>query len=211
MVLNNHDPDLEADVSLRFEVDYVAADDPLAKSLRPLYRASVTILPDKPTAKVYEGDPLTEVTTPRAAHGKTGHWVVPPGMQVVRQRYRGLIGAETQVHFGVVHLHNQGRLVSLTDVTADEVLWQVEARYEIEREQIADIPVYASDEGFTLYPDHVYELAVVYDNKDDAATDAMATMYLYHEPAEGRTLTYPPAADAVPPGAAGHSMAEGHH
>ena len=132
-------------------------------------------------------------------------------MQVVRQRYQGLIGAETQVHFGVVHLHNQGRLMSLRDVTTDELLWQVEARYELDREQIADLPAYASDEGFTLYPDHVYELAAVYDNKGEAPADAMATMYLYHEPAESRTLTYPPAPDAVPPGDDGQAMAEGDH
>ena len=211
VVLNNHEPDLQTDVNLRFEIDYVALDDPQATAMRPLYRASVTILPDRPTAKIYEGDPLAEVEVPRSAHGKTGHWVVPPGMQVVRQRYQGLIGAETQVHFGVVHLHNQGRLMSLRDVTTDELLWQVEARYELDREQIADLPAYASDEGFTLYPDHVYELAAVYDNKGEAPADAMATMYLYHEPAESRTLTYPPAPDAVPPGDDGQSMAEGGH
>jgi hypothetical protein len=200
MVLNNHDPDLQADVNVRFNVDYVAADDETAGDLvRPLYRASVTILPDKPAAKVFEGDPLAEVTAPRTAHGKTGHWVVPPGMQIVKQQYRGLIGAETQVHFGVVHLHNYGRLISLTDVTSGEVLWQVEARYAPDRDQIVEIAPYVSTEGFTLRPDHVYELAVVYDNTTDEDVDAMATMYLYHEPAGGRTLTYPPPAGAEPP------------
>lgn len=211
MVLNNHEADLATDVTLRFHVDYVAADDPSAEGMRPLYRASITVLPDSPNAEIFEGDPLAPVETPRAAHGKTGHWVVPPGMQVVRQRYRGLLGAETQVHFGVVHLHNQGRLVSLRDLTTDETLWQVEARYEDGREQIREIPVYVSDEGFTLHPDHVYELAAVYDNKGEEPVDAMATMYLYHEPAEGRRMTYPPAPDAVPPSLGGDSTAAHHH
>lgn len=211
MVLNNHEAGLNAEVKLRFHVDYVAPGDPAAVNMRPLYRASITILPDSPNAEVFEGDPLAPVEAPRAVHGKTGHWVVPPGMQVVRQRYRGLLGAETRVHFGAAHLHGQGRLLGLRDLTTDETLWQVEARYEEDREQIAEIPVYVSAEGFTLYPDHVYELAAVYDNKGDESADAMATMYLYHEPAEGRRMTYPPAPDAVPPSAGGESTAEHHH
>jgi hypothetical protein len=210
MVLNNHDAELRADVKLRFHVDYVTPDDPAAAEMRPLYRASITILPGNPNAEVFEGNPLERVETARGADARTGHWVVPPGMQIVRQRYRGLLSAETQVHFGVVHLRNQGRLMSLRDLTSDETLWQVEARYEDGRDQIADIPVYVSDEGFTLHPDHVYELAVVYDNKGDAPADAMATMYLYHEPAEGRRMTYPPAPDAVPPSAGGE-IAGDHH
>ena len=43
------------------------------------------------------------------------------------------------------------------------------------------------------------------------AVDAMATMYLYHEPAEGRRMTYPPAPDAVPPSLGGDSTAAHHH
>jgi len=211
MVLNNFDADLSADVKLRFSLDYVSPDDPNAAAVKRLYRASVTILPDHPSVEVFEGDPPQRVSTPRAAHGKTGHWMVPPGRQILRERYRGLIGAETQVHFGVVHLHNYGRAVRLTDLTTGEVLWHVEAAYEPDRPQIRTIPVYSSVEGFTMFPDHEYELATVYDNTSDVAVDAMATMYLYHHPADDRTLTYPPDPHMAAADTAAGAMAHQHH
>lgn len=201
MVLNNHRPDLDKDVKLRFSVDYVAPDDPQADSIRKLYKASVPVIPTdeiidedwhRSAAEVLEGDPprprRTSLDTP---HGKEGHWMVPPGRQVVRQRYRGLIGVPTRVHFGLAHMHNHGRSMKLTDLTTGEVLWQTELEYEDDRVQIREIPAYSSGEGFLLHPDHEYQVESVYLNTSDRPVDAMAVMYLYHHPLGGERIHFP--------------------
>lgn len=207
MVLNNFDESLDTDVKLRFLVDYVGTEAP--EPVRRLYRASATILPDRPGVEVLEGEPLTAVTTPRAAHGKTGHWVVPPGTQVIRQRYRGLIPGDTRVHYAAVHLHHFGRSVELRNLTTGEVLWRTEAEYD-GRGRIVQIPVYSSAEGFRMPANHEYELETVYRNTTDQPVDAMATMYLYHHPDGDRTMTYPPAPGAVPPSAGAGEAATDH-
>lgn len=212
MVLNNHRAELRRDVKLRFVVDYVPDDDrAAAAAVSRLYRASVTILPDREGVEILEGAPLAPVSTPRWAHGKTGHWIVPPGRQVIRQRYRGLIPGPTRVHYAAVHLHNHSRSVTLNDLTTGETLWSTEVVYEDERDQIREIPVYSSAEGFPMSPDHEYELVAEYRNDGDEPVDAMATMYLYHHPEGDRRMTYPPAPGATPPGATTSASASGGH
>jgi hypothetical protein len=117
MVLNNHDRDLRAEVNVRFLVDYVAASEPnAAENVDKLYRASVTVLPHRGVT-VLAGDPLGPSELPPNAHGKTGHWMVPPGEQVIRQQHTKLVPGPTRVHYGVVHMHNYGSSLKLTDVT----------------------------------------------------------------------------------------------
>ncbi len=221
MVLNNYEEELDREVKLRFVVDYVgagAASAEAAASVESLYRASVTVLPDD-TVEVLEGDgdSLWPSSLPETAKGKVGHWMVPSGRQIVRQRHRGFLPGVTQVHYGVVHMHNHGTSMKLTDVTDGTVLWETSVKRDADRPQILEIPVYSSADGFTMYPDHEYEIESVYDNTSDEPVDAMAVMYLYHRPAGDRQLTYPPPPGAVPPGQAQPSepstegMGEGHH
>jgi len=154
MVLNNHDRDLGAEVNVRFLVDYVAASEPnVAENVDKLYRASVTVLPHRGVT-VLAGDPLGPSELPPNAHGKTGHWMVPPGEQVIRQQHTKLVPGPTRVHYGVVHMHNYGSSLKLTDVTEGRVLWEtrVEYRPDLEFAQIARIPVYSSESGFVMYP-----------------------------------------------------------
>ncbi len=201
MVLNNHDADLSADVNIRFLIDYVSASDPSgADNIDKLYRASVTVLPHRGVT-VLAGDQLQPSQLPTNAHGKTGHWIVPPGKQVIRQQHTGLVPGSTRVHYGVVHMHNYGSSLKLTDVTDGRVLWETRVEYDadLDHSQITRIPVYSSDTGFVMHPDHTYEIESVYDNSTDAPVDAMAVMYLYHHPLGGQNMTYPPAPGATPP------------
>ncbi len=201
MVLNNHDRDLSAEVNLRFLIDYVSASAPNAtESVDKLYRASVTVLPHRGVT-VLTGEPLAASELPPTAHGKTGHWMVPPGRQAIRQRHAKLVPGPTRVHYGVVHVHNYGSSVKLTDLTDGRVLWETQAEYDsdLDHAQISRIPVYSSDTGFVMYPDHTYEIESVYDNQSDAPVDAMAVMYLYHHPLGDQNMTYPPAPGATPP------------
>ncbi len=201
MALNNHNGDLSADVNIRFLVDYISASDPSgAETIDKLYRASVTVLPHRGVT-VLAGDQLEPGELPANAHGKTGHWMVPPGRQVIRQQHTKLVPGPTRVHYGVVHMHNYGSSLKLTDVTEGRVLWETRVEYDpdVNYSQIARIPVYSSGTGFVMHPDHIYEIESTYDNSTDTPVDAMAVMYLYHHPLGGQNMTYPPAPGATPP------------
>lgn len=205
MVLNNHGSDVPGDVKLRFTVDYVPPGDYGEAGIRKLYKASVPVVPnlehqseesaswERGDTVVLVGDDLQPGDLPDTTMGKEGHWMVAPGKQVIRQRYRNLIGVATSVHYGIVHMHNHGVSMKLTDLTDDKVLWETELQYEesADRVQIVDIPVYSSTEGFVMYPDHEYEIESVYDNASDVAVDAMAVMYLYHHPLKNERISFP--------------------
>jgi len=215
MVLNNHGSELPGEVKLRFTVDYVAPGE-YGEDMQKLYKASVPVVPNlehqaEETASwergdtvVLLGDELEPAGLPETTMGKPGHWMVPSGKQVIRQRYRNLIGIATRVHYGIVHMHNHGASMKLTDVTEGKVLWQTAVEYEEghDRVQIARIPVYSSEQGFVLYPDHEYEIESVYDNRDEVPVDAMAVMYLYHHPLNNETISYP--IPATPPSDESH-------
>jgi hypothetical protein len=205
MVLNNHGADREADVKLRFTVEYVPPGDYGIDGMQKLYKASVPVVPnlehqaeeraawERGDTVVLSGEDLQPAGLPDTTMGKPGHWMVPPGKQVIRQRYRRLIGIDTRVHYGLVHMHNHGVSMKLTDLTDDKVLWETELQYEEggERVQIVEIPVFSSTEGFVLHNDHEYEIESVYDNSTAEPVDAMAVMYLYHHPLNDEHITYP--------------------
>jgi len=216
MVLNNHGSELAGDVRVRFTVDYVPRGEHSGSPIQKLYKASVPVVPnlehqaeetaswERGDTTVLVGEDLQEAGLPETTMGKPGHWMVPPGKQVIRQRYRKLIGVATRVHYGIVHMHNHGASMKLTDVTDGKVLWETTVEYEpgSDRVQIDKIPVYSSTEGFVLYPDHEYEIESVYDNRTDAPVDAMAVMYLYHHPLNNESITYP--IPQAPPADSGH-------
>ncbi|MFQ5743082.1 MAG: hypothetical protein ACE5HV_05770 [Acidobacteriota bacterium] len=207
MVLNNHDPEMNRKVKIRFSIDYISDSDPAASEISSMYKASVPVIPggevsgggfERTAAVVLTGDPLQPSgESLETAHGKEGHWMVLPGRQVIRQRYRHLIGVPTRVHYGLVHMHNHGRSMRLTDVTEGKVLWETELIYEPDRVQIAENPPYSSTEGFLMVPDHEYEIESVYDNTSSVPVDAMAVMYLYHHPLHDERISYPPPRTAA--------------
>lgn len=205
MVLNNHGSVLPGDVKLRFTVDYVPPGDYGDDSIQKLYRATVPVVPnlehqaqegaawERRDTVVLAGDDLEPAGLPETNKDKAGHWMVPPGKQVIRQRYRNLIGVATSVHYATVHMHNHGVSMKLTDITDGKVLWETELQYEDggDRVQISRIPVFSSSEGFVMYPDHEYEIESVYDNTGDVPVDAMAVMYLYHHPLQNERISFP--------------------
>ncbi len=136
-----------------------------------------------------EPEPHDDVATHCAlVDGQLTHWFVPPGPQTTRRRLHGLVPLEATIHHISAHVHNHGEYVRLTDVTEGKVLWQADVEYEKERRQILSIPVYVSEEGIKVYPDHEYELEAHYNNTTDSDIDAMAVLYLYFNPKGDREL-----------------------
>jgi hypothetical protein len=193
MVLNNHDPEMLQDVMVRVTLDY-ASDPPFGSGrttgLKKLFKVGIPTTLER--ARVFEGDPPQPATV-ELYKGLRGHWMVPPGQQIIRERHTGLVPVPSTVHYALVHLHNHGRRMKLTDVTEGRELWRSEVIYEegTGRTQIVEITGYSDDEGFRLYPDHEYEVESTYFNESDTPVDAMAVMYLYYHPDGDLDISYP--------------------
>jgi hypothetical protein len=202
MVLNNHTPDIDRLARVRVTLEYYRDEEVgTPPRLQKLYNTGLT-LSVQDRAGMPSGVPAPPGDDPAThcslVNGFEGHWIVPPGPQITRQRYSGFLPADGTVHLVVVHLHNYGRYMRLTDATTGERLWQADAVYEPGRTQIVKIPTYASRTGFPIYKDHVYEIEAYYDNTSGRDTDAMAMMSLFYHPAGDENVFYPDAPDLPP-------------
>lgn len=193
MVLNNHRPDIDRLARVRATIEYFRDED-FGDRPRPRKLFKVGLPMAVEDLEAYDA-PHEAMDDDVATHcvlvgGLNGHWMVPPGEQITRRRFEGIVPVESTVHYGVVHLHNYADYLRLTDVTTGEVLFQADVEYEPERVQIERIPVYESATGFTLHPDHVYEIEARYTNTTDADVDAMALIDLYYNPVDDRDVAY---------------------
>ena len=195
MVLNNHVPDIDRTAKVRATIEYWKDDDPGRPPLTKLYKTGLTM--EVEDLAEYQAPAAAPASADVATHcvlvekGRNAHWMVPPGKQVTRKRYQRFLAVDGTVHYAVVHLHNHARYLRLTDTTTGERLWQTDVVYEPARVQIAEIPVFASVEGFPIYRDHVYEIEALYDNTTDHDVDAMAQIDLYFHPKGNVSITYP--------------------
>ena len=186
MVLNNHQSQMDRHTRVRATVGYYRDEDiGNPPRLKKLYKVGLSMTVEDLAEYVppEPGSGTDDVSTHcTLVEGLKTHWVVPPGPQTTRRRYGNLVPVPSTVHTVIVHLHNHGRSMRLTDVTTGEVLWHTEVAYEASRIQIAKIPTYVSTEGFPLLPDHEYEIEAYYENTTDEDVDAMAVMDLYYHP-----------------------------
>jgi hypothetical protein len=195
MALNNHRPDIDRTARVRFTIDYWEDDDPERPAdLKTLYKVGLPMTVED--LEAYQPPAGVEAHGDAATHcvlveGQRTHWIVPPGPQTTRKRFRGIVAVPATVHFAVVHLHNHAKWMELRDLTTGETLWRTEVAYEPDRVQIEEIPVYSSLEGFTIHPDHEYEIEAFYDNVSAGDVDAMAQMDLYYHPIRNERITYP--------------------
>ena len=97
-------------------------------------------------------------------------------------RWVDFLPVDSTVHYAVVHLHNYGVYLRLTDVTEGKVLWETRVINTPDRVQNQKIPVYSDVDGFRMFKDHEYEIEAHYDNTTDHDIDAMASLYLYYHP-----------------------------
>jgi hypothetical protein len=188
MLLNNHYPEMNQDASIRATVEYRTNEEVGSPPrLKRLYSDALVMTVEDLAG--YTPEEAGESTAPedQSTHcalveGRPAHWMVPPGAQLTRSVFQGIVPVESTVHYALAHLHNEGEWVRLTDLTTDELLWQTDVEYERDRRQITRIRPYSSDEGFLVYPDHEYELEAYYDNSSGHEVDAMVVMYLYYHP-----------------------------
>ncbi|MEM7137650.1 MAG: hypothetical protein AAF500_13795 [Myxococcota bacterium] len=206
MVLNNHETEIDKKARVNASVEYFRDDD-FGDGPRPkkLYLASLIMqVGDLEEYKPGPNEPpISEDVTTHCAlveqplGGKLAlHWMVPPGLQKTRKKEKGFIPIDGTVHFAWAHLHNYGVYMRLTDLTTGEVVFQADVENEPDRDQIANISNYASEEGFRVYKDHEYEIEALYNNTTDHDIDAMAMMVLYYNPDGDREIKYSAATPA---------------
>lgn len=126
-------------------------------------------------------DPSGHVYTDDYGRKFTGHWVVPPGLEVNRSNTTRFMGLrfDTTAHYIAVHLHPFARSLELRDLTAGETVFLSRVDPSEGRIGIDRIEHYSSPEGIPLFKDHEYELVSIYDNTSDVDQDSMAVMYMY--------------------------------
>lgn len=194
MALNNHRPDIDRYAKIRATVEYwTNADVGTPPRLKKLYKVGLPMTVED--LEGYTPPPEMAIDEDVTTHcvlveGIKGHWIVPPGPQITRKEYDRIVPVDARVHYAIVHLHNYGVYLRLTDKTTGEKLWQTNVVYEPDRVQILEIPHYSSAEGFPVYKDHVYEIEASYDNTTDHDVDAMALIDLYYHPLGDENITY---------------------
>jgi len=200
MVLNNYETEINKQTKVVTTVEYFKDED-FGNGPRPKKLYMTSLLMEVADLEKYkpgkDEPPISDDVTTHCAlveqplGGKLAlHWMVPPGLQKTRKRYQSFTPIDGTVHFAWAHLHNFGVYMRLTDVTEGKVVFQADVENEPDRDQIANITHYASEEGFPLYKDHVYEIEALYNNTLDHDVDAMAMMVLYYNPQGDREIKY---------------------
>jgi len=192
MLLNTQVAEIDRKVKVRWTIEYWKDEDEAAADLTSLYKTTLSMTVED--LELFDG-PVPDDPGARCVlvGGRNIHWLVPPGPQTTRRRFTNFMPVESTVHFAAVHLHNYGVYMRLNDVTTGEMLWQTDAEYDEDHLHIKSQPAYSSTEGFTMYPDHEYEIEAYYDNTTRADIDAMAMMYIFYHPSNNEVITYPVA------------------
>jgi cyclophilin family peptidyl-prolyl cis-trans isomerase len=188
MVLNSNYPGLDRRFDFKSTVRYL--DDAAARQrgYRPLFQTSVyTVCPTEPPTGAGDQTPACEPATPWEVHDgpyarrQTGHWLVPPGRQVITHDVTAQLNLpyDTTVHYIWVHLHPYGQRMELRDTTTGQMVWTGRARNHPRKALLLSTDHYASTEGIRLYKDHRYALTTVYDNRSGKRVTAMAALWMY--------------------------------
>ena len=110
----------------------------------------------------------------------TGHWVVPPGRQVIKTDVTRLLDLpfDTNVHAITVHLHPFAESLELRDLNSEKTIFKSKAQNPAKRIGLTYVDSFASAKGEPLYKSHRYELVATYNNTSKENQDSMAVMYL---------------------------------
>ena len=186
-VLNNNDPQLRREVNFRTTLRYFGDKDARQRKLIPLKLTggSVSSIVDPATAKPREAVVRPafqeEVYAGTDGRRRTGHWLVPPGRQVLTTEIPLNLAEDTTAHYMWMHVHPYAKSVELRDVTANQSVWKggVQNDPDPKRAAVVSTDTYSSPNGLVLHHDHKYELVATYENPTPGYVDAMASLWMY--------------------------------
>jgi hypothetical protein len=191
-VLSNNGVESAKDVRVRIKLHYVRKD---AAPMRALFMTSAigaVAMEDHSGHYGMHSDHKMGTATAGAAKSAneyrdslgqtfTGHWVVPPGKQRVRNVVTKWMNlqSDAQVHYIGVHVHPFAQQVSLRDLTTGKEVFTSRITPLEGRIGISKVTDLSSVQGVRLHADHHYELITDYDNPTPEPVDAMAVLFLY--------------------------------
>lgn len=186
-VLNNNDPQLRQDLNFRAKLRYFGDKEARERKLIPLKLTggSVNAIIDPAAAKPQEAVARPafkeEIYTGPDGRRRTGHWLVPPGRQVLASPVPLNLSKDTTAHYMWMHVHPYAKSVELRDVTANKSVWkgQVHNDPDPKRAAVIATDTYSSKSGIELHHDHQYELVATYENPTPRYVDAMASLWMY--------------------------------
>jgi len=173
---NNHDV-IDQKVVMKYTIGFYSDEDAKKSKLRKLETLNMVGRPDAPAVHANHR---------MRPHMKPHHWMVPPGRHtyrsaLTRPMFRSPgnpmgIDEGTRIHFMRPHLHGYGESVALIDKTAGKTIWKGDAENAKELRHVVRVDVFSDVEGIPLYPDHEYEIEIVYNNPTQEPIDAMGAL-----------------------------------
>lgn len=188
MVLNNNDKEIHRKVTFKTTIHYQGDREAARHGLIPLYQTGAALYPPVEGAPSPNEPVVKTATEKEVAKGddgrmRTGHWLVPPGRQVIAQdvTHSMNIKEDTTIHYMWMHVHPYAESVALRDKTTGQTLWVGKAQNDPDKRRAALVATdaYSSVEGLKVYKDHQYEFVSVYDNPTHHDVDAMASLWVY--------------------------------
>ncbi|NDD29456.1 MAG: hypothetical protein EB084_14440 [Proteobacteria bacterium] len=192
MVLNNNDPDLRRDFDFRTTLRYAGDKTAREQKLVPLFQTGFAAFPLLDSEKLEAGETgvrtATEKEVERGRDGRqrTGHWMVPPGRQVIRETSALGLSSDTTIHYIWMHVHPYAESVELRDKTAEKTLWKgrVVNDPDARKARLVSTEHFESTQGIPVFKGHVYELVSTYNNPTNHDIDAMASLWIYARSAQ---------------------------
>ncbi|MAP53371.1 hypothetical protein [Altibacter sp.] len=111
----------------------------------------------------------------------SAHWILPEGNYhyEFNVTYQLELTEDTTIHAMAAHLHPHAQSFTLYDITADTAVYTFQCENYDGKIGLKKVPVYASEEGLTLYADHDYKLILETSNPTEGFSDMMAVLFVY--------------------------------
>jgi hypothetical protein len=185
MVLNNNDASIRRTLDFKATLDYEDDAGAARLGLAPLFQGAVwtscaldaaDAVPGETVCRAASGAP--DQRDVRGRHA-TGHWIVPPGRQVIVNDVDMPVKTATTLHYVWMHVHPYAESMELWDRTEGRAVFQGTVVNAKGRAAVVSTDHYSDPKGLPVYPDHRYELITVYDNPTGHDIDAMAALWMY--------------------------------
>ena len=185
MVLNNNDADIHRLLDFKVTITYEDDDGAARRRLVPLFQGAVAsscltdILSARPGETVCRAASSTADTADSEGRKSTGHWIVPPGRQVISQDVSLPVPEDTTVHYIWMHVHPYAESIELTDLTNARTIFKGKVSNAPNRAAVLATDHYSDPRGIPVFVGHRYALTTVYNNTSGHDVDAMAALWMY--------------------------------
>lgn len=134
-------------------------------------------MPDNPLSCA--GDAGGQPTFHHGPKEMTAHWTVKPGKEKRVTQLQRPFKFDSRLHYISIHLHSYAESLELWDKTENRSVYKAICKPTADRQGLAEVGYYSSEQGLPVYRDHEYELISRYNNTSGRDQTAMAFMFCY--------------------------------